>query len=1508
MSTTISSELNQGYRSALLAYYIGQYAPNSGDATLSNMIKTSDDVYEYLLIDPLVTNDVQTSRVAQAMSSIQQYINGIALNMEPGYDTQALDTMQLKRWNNGADQYAVWGGYVELDSYPENYIDPTLRQDQTSCFNDLITELNQKTFSNDTAQQAVMGYLNHFEQVANLTIVSGYTDDKDQTKGTYYLLGKSTSSPVQYYWRSFDMSLNVDNVVASNAWSEWYPVNTSINDDLIQGTPRLAYFNNRLYLFWFERAEGNGPNESDTITAYSSQCDFSRNWSSPFAMISIDSDTANHHGEQTYCDKLFTSKYLCTACGYNETDNYLLVSLYDGTDVTAYTDNGYNDFTITIDYWFNTEKRESKVSVGMTNTISKFLYNYIESQTITNNQSKIQSCFLVDKFYVTDVKCDSTKFYDGLHSYITLPALDTRNFSVNTADDGSITLEGSIITACSTNSTGTFYHENWNLNENDGVLDCYYSFTDSIFTGMQLVDLPVTLSATINTVAIEVPYNTGMKTFPLSRSYTIDKGILTDAANFAAEMIVTKAAMTSQGNMQYFHFELRNNNTKVLSIVNNRHIENYYNDTSWTLDVFESKSSGCWQSTNANTCISKTAATINNNTKFNYSVADFTDDEITTGAITRYISVGYINNCGGATTHTEYRVLLQKLTNIPATPLIATRRDEELGTVVFLSFNGTFDDGAAISPVRLNTLFAKELINKANVSIDDLLAWDTQLTLEPAMTSGASPTPMDFYGANGLYFWELFFYMPWLVASRLSQEGNYADAQKWFNYIFDPSACGRINSNADYPEPDYWSVRPLVEANAQESLAALILNPDDPDIIAKADPVHYQKAIAMAYLANLIAAGDAEYRLLTNDGLAQAKLRYVQVKTLLGPRPDTSTLQQWQPDTLKNIASQRNTDLTALEDSASISLYAFSGSNTLAQEVTINEAFSLPLNAQLLNYWDVIDSRLYNLRHNLSITGQPINTPLYATPVNPAMLVQMNATGGSLAGQASKLSMAIPPYRFTAMLQHARGAVGTLSQMGQTLLSYYERKESTGLQELQQQQALDLSSFTISLQKQAIDALKADQKALEASKDIAKQRYDYYYDLYTTGISASEQEVMNMQSSASALLTSAEPFLTIGATLNMAPNVFGFATGGAVWGAALTASGMVLQFSANSIQATAQRIQVSEEYRRRSEEWKQQYQQANAEMTSIDRQLDALAVRQQAAQTSLQQAQTEQANLQATMQYISSRFTQSSLYSWLIGQLAALYYQAYDAVLSLCLSAEACWQYEMGDLTSRFIQTNAWNDSYHGLLAGETLELNLQQMESAWLSRNQRRLELTKTVSLKTLLGDSDFANLIATGSVNFRLDERLFDNDYPGHYLRQIKFVTLSLPTLLGPWQDVRATLTQTSSSTLLKADIDGVNYLNDNTTGNAANVVTNLRASQQIAISSGMNDSGLFELSFGDERYLPFEGTGAVSSWQLSFPRPKSSEQKAILDNLSDVIVQVHYTAVSGGSDFANTVEKTL
>ena len=80
--------------------------------------------------------------------------------------------------------------------------------------------------------------------------------------------------------------------------------------------------------------------------------------------------------------------------------------------------------------------------------------------------------------------------------------------------------------------------------------------------------------------------------------------------------------------------------------------------------------------------------------------------------------------------------------------------------------------------------------------------------------------------------------------------------------------------------------------------------------------------------------------------------------------------------------------------------------------------------------------------------------------------------------------------------------------------------------------------------------------------------------------------------------------------------------------------------------------------------------------------------------------------------------------------------------------------------------------------------------------------------------------------------------------------------------------------------------------------------RRPQQIVISRGINDSGLFELNFRDERYLPFEGTGAVSDWEFEMPRESNRE---ILDTISDVIIHLRYTALDGGEAFRSTVGRT-
>jgi hypothetical protein len=67
-----------------------------------------------------------------------------------------------------------------------------------------------------------------------------------------------------------------------------------------------------------------------------------------------------------------------------------------------------------------------------------------------------------------------------------------------------------------------------------------------------------------------------------------------------------------------------------------------------------------------------------------------------------------------------------------------------------------------------------------------------------------------------------------------------------------------------------------------------------------------------------------------------------------------------------------------------------------------------------------------------------------------------------------------------------------------------------------------------------------------------------------------------------------------------------------------------------------------------------------------------------------------------------------------------------------------------------------------------------------------------------------------------------------------------------------------------------------------------------ESIVTSSGQNDAGLFELALRDERYLPFEGTGAISHWRLELGTEFKTFDHA---SISDVILHLRYTARDGG-----------
>src|SRR6185437_7342976 len=220
-----------------------------------------------------------------------------------------------------------------------------------------------------------------------------------------------------------------------------------------------------------------------------------------------------------------------------------------------------------------------------------------------------------------------------------------------------------------------------------------------------------------------------------------------------------------------------------------------------------------------------------------------------------------------------------------------------------------------------------------------------------------------------------------------------------------------------------------------------------------------------------------------------------------------------------------------------------------------------------------------------------------------------------------------------------------------------------------------------------------------------------------------------------------------------------------------------------------------------------------------------------------------------------------------------------------------------------YIKFNYWDGGRKGLLSGEALYLDVKRMELAYHDQNRRELELTRHVSLRQLDPVALLA-LKATGSCQVTIPEWLYDRDCPGHYMRRIKTVALSIPSVVGPYTSVNCTLTLQRSTVRVSPSLANGSYARDTDDGDDR-FVDYMGSVDSVVTSGGANDSGLFETNLRDERFLPFEGAGAVSTWALTLPPALRGFDYM---TISDVILHVRYTARSGGSALGAQATKEL
>jgi len=878
---------------------------------------------------------------------------------------------------------------------------------------------------------------------------------------------------------------------------------------------------------------------------------------------------------------------------------------------------------------------------------------------------------------------------------------------------------------------------------------------------------------------------------------------------------------------------------------------------------------------------------------------------------------------------------------------------------------------------------------------------------------------LEFRGANGLHYWELFFHAPLLIAQSLNTQQKFVEAKKWFEYLFDPTdeveswkflpflsvdieaLISRIKYYAkelNLADSEVEAVKKVLEpyeevfegkrelsstqrnhldnlptelvftkfkktvdalvtvdpnakalaetlemvvqlpirygfmvpdeTSSQPQIQAYLNDPFDPHAIARLRRIAYRRTTVMAYIDNLIDWGDQLFRQYTRESINEARMNYMLAYDLLGQKPEntgTRLLSKSLPfgrDGNNTIDSIH--DRGAEQDSSKYDfLFDVSGDNrdekSLTFAATIHSSvtqpyFYLPENQNLIDYWDRIENRLYKIRHSLNIMGIKQPLPLFQPPIDPMALVRAVAGGGGIGGAIAGLSVAVPHYRFNFMLNKARELVGKLNQFGGDLLGAIEKKDSEALSLLQNRHEKEILQVTSRIKEAQLKDSQENLKSLEENKKSAEGQLEHYNKLMKEGMIGKEKRQEEMLNSSIHINRQIYPQQITAAVLSLVPD---FALGppfatNMTYGGSQLSSAMSTAVEAQS--SLSERFSLRGEiaglyaqYLRMKEDWELQQAMAESEIKQLEAQIEGAKYQIKVARLEIESTEKEIKQNESMNSFMKNKFSNEQLYQWMTSKLSGLFFQTYKLAHDMAKSAEKAYQFERGIKESEvsFIGGMYWDSLRKGLLSGDSLGHDLDRMEKAYIDTNSRSLEIGKHISLAEL-DPMAFIQLKTKGSCEFNLSEALFDYDFQGHYRRQVKTIAIEIDA--GKGKTVNATLTQLRHKTVMEADAKAVKYLLNPKGKEPLSIRSDWRSTQQIALGDiGTYDepNGLFELKFDDERFLPFEGTGAVSTWRIELSGKRGSYN---LNELKKVTIKLKYTALNGGNSFASAVKGML
>ncbi|PLS80228.1 MAG: hypothetical protein CYG59_09110 [Chloroflexi bacterium] len=539
---------------------------------------------------------------------------------------------------------------------------------------------------------------------------------------------------------------------------------------------------------------------------------------------------------------------------------------------------------------------------------------------------------------------------------------------------------------------------------------------------------------------------------------------------------------------------------------------------------------------------------------------------------------------------------------------------------------------------------------------------------------------------------------------------------------------------------------------------------------------------------------------------------------------------------------------------------------------------------------------LYKLRTCRNIAGMQRQVEAYAAPTDTTSGLPTIGAGGQLVLPGTARFQPTP-YRYAALIERAKQLATLAQQMEERFLATLEKLDAERYNLRRARQDMRLAQAGVRLQELRVTEAQGGRTLAEMQKQRAQIQVDHYQSLLNAGPSILELaslvvlQLSVLYSELSVGLSGVAGNIQVGVGIGL------LAASGGLSGSQELAGGLSNWASAASARANSLSTQSSvlatlASYERRRQEW--EFQKTLAEQDyDIGTQQVTIAedhIRVVEQERTIAEMQAEHA--EEMVDFLTTKFTNVELYDWMSGVLERVYSFFLQQATGMAQLASNQLAFERHEVPPPYIQSDYWEvpsengggasgdgqaPNRRGLTGSARLLQDIYQLDQYAFQTNRRKHQLVKTVSLARM-APYEFQRFREMGHINFATPMELFDRDFPGHYLRLIKRVRVSVVALIPPTEGIRATLTNSGLSRVIIG-------------GDIFQTAVVRRDPETIALSSPMNATGLFELEQQPEMPLPFEHLGVDTSWELRMPKAANPFDYR---SIADVLITIEYTAL--------------